>query len=156
MQHRLFSPLMQPRAASLVHLRLASTTSCSHCLSTALQTRPACGSIWTSEALHVMRPWCQPALSCLLNSRIVDMAPSPQVTLEVRGLVQAGDVAGAVNCVLAATRAEPRPDLKLRTFAPAFGAVCDKDDAATAWQLQVWAAHACEGASPRCVRRSGA
>jgi len=83
-----------------------------------------------------MRPWCQPALSCLLNSRIVDMAPSPQVTLEVRGLVQAGDVAGAVNCVLAATRAEPRPDLKLRTFAPAFGAVCDKDDAATAWQLQ--------------------
>lgn len=74
--------------------------------------------------------------------RMVNMPPSPQVTLEVRGLVHAGDVAGAVNCLLEATRAEPKPDLKLRTFAPIFSAVCDKDDAATAWQLQVWAAHA--------------
>jgi|TARA_B110001469_G_C9569841_1_gene282553 hypothetical protein len=82
---------------------------------------------------------------------MVIMTPSPQVTLEVRGLVHAGDVAGAVNCLLAATRAEPKPDLKLRTFAPIFSAVCDKDDAATAWQLQVWAAHACEGANPVSV-----
>lgn len=79
---------------------------------------------------------------------MVNLTPSPQVTLEVRGLVHAGDVAGAVDCLLAATRAEPKPDLKLRTFATLFSAVCDKDDTATAWQLQVWAAHACEGVSP--------
>ncbi len=71
---------------------------------------------------------------------MVDVAPSPQVTLEVRGLVHAGDLASATNCVLAATLAEPKLDLKLRTFAPIFGAVCDTDDAATACQLQVWAA----------------
>ena len=79
---------------------------------------------------------------------MVNLTPSPQVTLEVRGLVHAGDVAGAVDCLLTASRAEPKPDLKLRTFAPVFRAVCDKHDAATAWQLQVWAAHAREGAAP--------
>ena len=96
-------------------------------------------------------------LPCRLpSSRVVNLAPSPQVTLEVRGLVHAGDVAGAVDCLLAATRAEPKPDLKLRTFATIFSAVCDKDDTATAWQLQVWAAHACEGVSPVAVSDAAA
>ena len=91
-------------------------------------------------------------LPCRLpSSRVVNLTPSPQVTLEVRGLVHAGDVAGAVDCLLAATRAEPKPDLKLRTFATIFSAVCDKDDAATAWQLQVWGSTCGEGANPVCV-----
>ena len=89
-----------------------------------------------------------PILAAPPSSRTVNLTPSPQVTLEVRGLVHAGDVAGAVDCLLTASRAEPKPDLKLRTFAPVFRAVCDKHDAATAWQLQVWAAHAREGAAP--------
>ena len=89
-----------------------------------------------------------PILVAPPSSRTVNLTPSPQVTLEVRGLVHAGDVAGAVDCLLTASRAEPKPDLKLRTFAPVFRAVCDKHDAATAWQLQVWAAYDCEGAAP--------
>ena len=69
----------------------------------------------------------------------------------MRGLVHAGDVEGATKYMLAATRAEPKLDLKLRTFAPILGAVCDKDDAAAAWQLQVWAAHAREEGAPCSV-----
>ena len=98
-----------------------------------------------------MRPWCHRVPCCPTEfppRRMVNLTPSPQVTLEVRGLVHAGDVAGAVDCLLTASRAEPKPDLKLRTFAPVFRAVCDKHDATTARQLQVWAAHAREGAAP--------
>ena len=65
-----------------------------------------------------------------------------QVTLEARGLVHSGDIEAATSCLLAATRREPKLELKLRTFAPVLRAVCERGDAATATTLQVRSARA--------------
>ena len=57
------------------------------------------------------------------------------VTLELRGLVHAGELDEAINCAVAAQQ-QLRLELKLRTFAPLLAAVCARDDAAAARQLE--------------------
>ena len=57
------------------------------------------------------------------------------VTLELRGLVHAGELDEAISCAVAAQQ-QLKLELKLRTFAPLLAAVCARDDTAAARQLQ--------------------